>query len=206
MYVCPRKLNIGTMHTTHNKHLTYLTCLVALGGALLVNGCKKGTEPTLADENELITTVTLRFTEQGTTNAQTFTYQDKDGDGGAVPTRFDAVTLTAGKSYSLAVELLDESKSPVVNVTNDIREEQDEHLFIFATNPGTLLTYTYGDKDSRNFPVGLVGTVRAGAAGTGQLKVQLRHQPPVNGVAVKNGTPTSPGSFDVDLDFGLTIR
>ena len=176
-----------------------------LGLLLLLNGCKKGTDPLPADENELITTVTLRFTQAGTTNVQTATYQDKDGDGGAAPTKFDAITLTANTSYSLTIDLLDESKTPPVSATNGIKEKKEEHLFLYAAIPVTLLTYTYDDKDSRNLPVGLTGTVKTGAAGTGKFNVRLRHQPPVNGTIVKDGTPT-PGSDDVNLNFGLTVR
>jgi hypothetical protein len=183
----------------------YLVWLLAVSSLLLLNGCKKATDPQPADENELITTVTLRFTEQGTSSTQAFTFQDKDGDGGAAPTKFDSVTLTANRSYSLTVEVLDESKTPVQNITDEIREQKDEHLFVFTANAATLLTYTYGDLDSRNFPIGLTGSVRTGGSGTGQLKVRLRHQPPINGVAVKNGT-ASPGSDDVNLDFALTVR
>lgn len=183
----------------------YTGWLLAIGSLLLLNGCNKATDPQPADENELITTVILRFSQQGTTNTQAFTFQDKDGDGGAAPTKFDAVTLTANTSYSLTVEVLDESKTPALNITTGVKEKQDEHLFLYTATPAALMTYTYGDLDSRNFPVGLTGTVRTGAAGTGQLAVRLRHQPPINGVAVKNGT-ASPGSDDINLNFGLTIR
>ena len=176
-----------------------------LGLLLLLNGCKKGTDPLPADENELITTVTLRFTQAGTTNVQTATYQDKDGDRGADPTKFDSITLTANTSYSLTIDLLDESKTPTVSTTNEIMEKKDEHLFIYTADPASLLTYTYGDKDSRNLPVGLTGTVKTGAAGAGKFNVRLRHQPPINGTIVKDGTPT-PGSDDVNLNFGLTVK
>ncbi len=193
------------MQLRPKKHTMYTGWLLAISSLLLLNGCNKATDPQPADENELITTVILRFTQQGTTNTQAFSYQDKDGDGGAAPTKFDAVTLTANTSYSLTVEVLDESKIPALNITTGIKEKQDEHLFLYTATPATLLTYTYGDLDSRNFPVGLTGTVRTGAAGSGQLTVRLRHQPPINGVAVKNGTST-PGSDDVNLNFGLMIR
>ena len=205
MYVCILNVNRTTMQNRHKKHIIYTGWVIALGSLLLLNGCKKGMDPEPADENELITTVILRFTQQGTTNTQTVSYQDKDGDGGAAPTKFDAITLTTNTSYSLTVDLLDESKTPVRSATDEIKKEVDEHLFVYTSNPATLLTYTYGDKDSRNFPVGLTGTVRTGAVGTGKLKVQLRHQPPINGIAVKNGT-VAPGSDDVNLDFTLTVR
>ncbi len=205
MYVCTMELYNTAMQKRHQKHRIYSGWILALSILLLLNGCKNATDPQPADENELITSVLLRFTEQGTTNTQTFTFQDKDGDGGAAPTKFDSITLTANKSYSLTVEVLDESKTPTQTITDEIRAQKEEHLFLFTPTPATLLTYTYGDLDSRNFPVGLTGSVRTGVAGTGQLNVRLRHQPPINGVAVKNGT-ASPGSDDVNLNFSLTIR
>ena len=178
---------------------------VGFGLLILLNGCKKGTDPLPADENELITTVTLRFTQAGTTTVQTATYQDKDGDGGAPPTKFESITLTANTSYSLTTDLLDESKTPTQSISDEVGKKRDEHLLLYAATPAGLLTYTYGDKDSRNLPVGLTGTVRTGAAGAGKLNVRLRHQPPINGTIVKDGTAT-PGSDDVNLNFGLTVK
>ncbi len=172
----------------------------------LLGGCKdKADEPIPGDENELITTVRLKFTEQGTTTTRTFAYRDPDGDGGQAPTTFDKITLSAGKTYGLTVELLDESKSPAVNTTEEIDEQRDEHLLVYTVTPAPLGTYTYGDKDSRNLPVGLTGTFATGAAGTGKLRVQLRHQPPVNGTPSKNGT-ASPGSDDVNIEFDLAVN
>lgn len=171
----------------------------------LLTGCDRANNPEPADENELITTVSLKFTEQGTTNAQTFTYRDIDGDGGQAPTKFDAITLTAGKTYDLAISFQDESKSPADDITAEINQKKDEHLVVYTPSPASLLTVTITDKDSRNYPVGLTSTAKAGAAGTGILNVQLRHQPPVNGQPVKNGTAT-PGSDDVNLKFTLTVK
>ncbi|RYU96848.1 hypothetical protein [Emticicia agri] len=163
----------------------------------------KDTSVDIEEENEIITTVKLNFTSAG--NTQTFVFNDPDGEGGNTPTKFDNITLKPNTSYTLTVELLDESKTPAENITNEVATESDEHLFVFTPSPTSLLTYTYTDKDARNFPIGLAGTVQTGAAGTGKLKVQLRHQPPVNGKEVKDGT-SAPGSDDVNLDFNLTIQ
>jgi len=178
--------------------LKYLT-LALLFSAV---ACKKDAVD-VEEENEIITTVKLNFTSGGTT--QSFVFTDPDGDGGNAPTKFDNITLKANTSYTLSVELLDESKTPAENITEEVSKESDEHLFIFTPSPASLLTYTYGDKDARNFPIGLTGTVQTGAASSGKLKVQLRHQPPVNGKEVKDGTPT-PGSDDVNLDFNISIQ
>ena len=175
---------------------------LALALLLSMVACKD-TSVDVEEENEIITTVKLNFTSGGTT--QTFVFNDPDGDGGNAPTKFDNISLKPNTSYTLTVELLDESKTPADNITNEVKTESDEHLFVFTPSPASLLTYTYGDKDPRNFPIGLTGTAQTGAAGTGKLKVQLRHQPPVNGKEVKDGTP-APGSDDVNLDFNISIQ
>ncbi|PLK45492.1 MULTISPECIES: hypothetical protein [Emticicia] len=175
---------------------------MALAALLSVAACKKESVD-VEDENEIITTVKLNFTSGGTT--KTFVFNDPDGDGGNAPLKFDNIALAANTTYTLTVELMDESKNPADNITEEVQKESQEHLFVFTPSPSGLLTYTYGDKDVRNFPIGLTGTVKTGSAGTGKLKVQLRHQPPVNGKDVKDGTIT-PGSDDVNLDFNIAIQ
>nr|WP_295926962.1 hypothetical protein [uncultured Dyadobacter sp.] len=178
-----------------------LTWMLLAGMMLSFVQCKdSGDEVEPDDENELITSVTLKFTEQGTSNVSTFSYKDADGDGGNAPTKFDTIALKPNTTYTLAIALLDESKSPVDDITKEVEEESDEHLFVYTPSPAALLTYTYGDKDKNNFPIGLTGKAVTGAAGDGKLKVQLRHQP-----GAKNGTPT-PGSDDVNLDFILKVK
>lgn len=169
--------------------------------ALSIISCSK-TSIDAVDENELITTVKLNFTAGGTT--QTFSYSDPDGDGGKAPT-IDNISLKANTTYTMNIQLLDESKNPVSNITDEVSTQRDEHLFIYTPSSSTLLTYTYGDKDSRNLNVGLTGSVKTGAVATGKLKVQLRHQPPIGGKASKDGT-AAPGSDDVNIDFNVVIQ
>lgn len=191
--------------TMRMKASSWYKLLIVLGMPFAIAACDKADNPEPGDENELITTVTLRFTEPGSTSALTFTYRDTDGDGGQAPTKFDAITLKANTTYNVTITFLDESKTPAVNLTDEITSKKDEHLIVYTPTPVTLLTFTATDKDSRNFPIGLAGTAKTGVAGMGKLKVQLRHQPPVNGQPVKNGT-VAPGSDDVNLDFTLTVN
>ncbi len=173
---------------------------ISLFSLLFLSGCKKdGVEA--GDDNELITSVKLNFTTNGTT--QSFKYSDPDGDGGKAPT-VENISLKANTVYALTIEILDESKKPVSNITDEIMKEKDEHLFFYLPTPSTLFTYTYGDKDSRNFNIGLAGNLKTGSMATGKLKFQLRHQPPINGKAVKDGTIT-PGSDDINIDFNVSI-
>jgi hypothetical protein len=168
---------------------------------LFIASCSKSSVDA-QDENELITTIKLSFTANGLT--QTFTYADPDGDGGKNPT-IENINLKANATYLMTITLLDESKTPATNITDEVSTQRDEHLFVYTPSPSNLLTYIYGDKDSKNLNVGLTGSVTTGAMATGKLKVQLRHQPPVGGKASKDGTIT-PGSDDVNIDFNVTIQ
>ncbi|WP_435353874.1 hypothetical protein [Emticicia sp. SJ17W-69] len=172
-----------------------------LSSVLLISSCKKDSVEA-ADENELITSVKLTFATGGIT--QTFAYADPDGDGGKAPI-IEIINLKANTTYTMTIEILDESKNPVSNITNEVSTKRDEHLFVYTPSPASLLTYSYGDKDSRNLNVGLTGSVKTGATATGKLKVQLRHQPPINGKASKDGSIT-PGSDDVNIDFNVNIQ
>lgn len=176
--------------------------LAVSASTLFLGGCDRSDNAVEPDEGELITTVTMRFTEQGVTNpqSQTVTVRDLDGDGGQPPVTTGSISLRAGRTYTLNVaQVLDESKSPAENVLEEIEEEADEHLFVYTPSPASLLTYTYGDRDRNNRPIGITGTVVAGTAGTGTLNVRLRHQP-----GTKDGTPT-PGSDDVNITFPVTV-
>jgi hypothetical protein len=180
--------------------------LLMTGAMPFLSQCKRADNVEPTDENELITTVQLTFTEAGgMAPPLTYLYRDVDGDGGNPPSRFDKIALKPATSYLVQISVLDESKTPAEDITKEIASQADEHLFIITANPVSLLTYQYGDKDSRNLPIGLKGTAITGASGTGKLRVQLRHQPPVGGKIVKDGTP-GPGSDDISLDFDLQVQ
>ncbi|MFN3488186.1 MAG: hypothetical protein ACK4YV_03595 [Emticicia sp.] len=188
------------MATKRNqRHIALLSLLIS--ATLFTVSCKDE-EIAAEEENELITTVKLNFTSGGTT--QSFKYSDPDGDGGKVPT-VDAISLKPNTTYTLMIEVLDESKMPAGNITDEVKTESNEHLFVYTPTPSSLLTYTYGDKDANNLGIGITGSAKTNAAGTGKLKVQLRHQPPINGKATKDGTPT-PGSDDINIDFNITVQ
>lgn len=175
-----------------------LTPMIAM---VLLSACKKD-EPIPQEDNENLTTVSLKFTENGVT--KTFSFKDLDGTGGNAPT-IDKISLEANKTYTLAVAILDETKSPVENITEEIEEQKDEHLFEYISNPTSLLTFSGKDKDSRGYDVGLTATVKTSAAGTGKLQVVLHHQPLVNGTPIKNGSFTV-GSTDFDGTFDVEVK
>ncbi|MCB2378726.1 hypothetical protein LGH70_14080 [Hymenobacter sp. BT635] len=172
--------------------------------APLLGACKKDNdeEPTPDDDNEQITTVRYELTPAGGGTPVTVQYRDLDGDGGADPT-IGTLTLAAGTTYTGKLVLLDETKNPAVIISDEVKEEADEHMFFFEPS-NVNLTITRTDKDAKSLEVGLETRVVAGTANaantTGTLKVTLRHQP-----GTKNGT-FAPGDTDVEVRFPTAVR
>ncbi len=165
-----------------------------------LSSCKK--EDEIGEENELITTIRLNF--KSGTETKSFSYKDLDGDGGMSPT-IDKVSLSPNTIYDLSIEFLDESKTLTESITAEIEKESDEHLVVITPSNVSLGTYTYSDRDMNMLPIGLTGKFTSKAASSGMLKVQLRHQPPINGKNSKDGTPT-PGSDDINIDFQIEVK
>ena len=181
--------------------LTRKSILMAMIAVAMMAGCKKD-EPAPVEDNENLTTVKLKFTESGTTS--TFTFKDLDGAGGVAPT-IDKISLKPNKTYTLAVEILDETKKPVETISDAIFAERDQHIFEYVPTPATILSVTTTDKDTRGLPVGLTASVKTTAAGTGKLQVVLHHQPPVNGKIIKTGA-FNLGSIDFDGTFAVEVK
>jgi hypothetical protein len=173
--------------------------------SLLFTSCKKDeVEPT--DDNELITRVELKFTDITAKSTLTYTFQDKDGDPKTAPEKFDKIVLNKGVTYSVSIGVYDDTKSPVMDITQEINEEADVHLFVYKTTPASLLTTTILDKDKNGLPIGLSSSVLTqSTAGTGKLNLVLKHQPELNGVKVKTGQEAG-GSTDIDLLFDVEVK
>jgi hypothetical protein len=166
--------------------------------------CKKE-EVIPTDDNELITTVDLIFTDTNK-KVSTFSFQDKDGDAKTLPEKFDKITLDKNVIYTMDIKVYDETKSPKEDITEQIKLESDVHLFVFKIDPASLFPLKAIDKDKNGLPIGLLSSgITQNAVGTGKLNLVLKHQPPINGKLVKTGNEAG-GSSDIDLIFDLFIK
>ena len=166
----------------------------------LLSSCDKDEDEQPQNESELITTVMLMMQEEGTTNVVTATFRDPDGEGGNPPTLFEEIVLKPNAVYNTSITVLDESKTPPDNVTEEIEEESDDHQFFYTPTAGLNIVVTYDDKDDNNIPVGLKTIITTGGASTGKLKVTLKHQP-----GIKNNNIAT-GETDVELDFTAKVQ
>ena len=169
-----------------------------LFGSLLFTACDKDDDHDHLDQ-ELITTVVMTFTETGG-GSSTFKVVDLDGDGGNPPV-VEEIKLKANTEYTVSVKFLDESNpADVEDITKEVLEEADEHLVCF-TATGAMIAPTITDADEDGKPLGLQSTLTTGDAGTGSLRVVLKHEPNKSA-----SNPCATGETDVDVTFPVKIE
>jgi hypothetical protein len=204
-----------------------LASALALALALSAAACETSGGQDL-DENEVISLIELTFTPTGGGAPLVVEFNDPDGDGGAsgVSGRID---LTAGVEYSLGVRFVNSLAEPPEDLTEEVKAEAEDHLvFVLgdvagpaSTVASALVTHAYADLESDygtnavgdDLPVGLVHTITATDAGSGKLRLILRHLPELNGQPQKTGDLPGelaagrdlPGSVDVDVSFDLVV-
>ncbi|MCA9684670.1 MAG: hypothetical protein KC457_20965 [Myxococcales bacterium] len=185
--------------------------------ALTIPGCGDG-NVVGGDESEIISRVELHFTPVGGGETLSFAFSDPDGDGG-VSGEAQRIELGADTDYRLELRLYNDLVTPAVDIGEEIADEAEEHMFLFATDLGN---YSYDDLESDygadaigdDLPVGLVHTVAADVAGAGNFRVVLRHLPELNGTPQKAADlpqlfadgDALPGDVDVDVVFELVVQ
>ncbi len=177
------------------KHtILAFTALLALGFA----ACKDD-NPAPENPEELITSLILNFVDSANaSNTTAARFEDPDGPGGSSPTTFDTIVLQPNKTYFASIILLDESKTPVDTISNEVAEEKDDHLFTFSSTAGISILIT--DLDNNNLPVGLSTKWKTGTAATGNTIIRLKHQP-----GIKTGD-VNLGETDVEVDFFTVVQ
>jgi hypothetical protein len=186
------------------KRILFFSLLTV--SVLLFNACGND-DPEPINEEELITTLKLTFSPAGGGTAVTYTFKDLDGDGPNAPVYTNSGNLSINKTYTMIVEVLNESVTPAEDITEEVEEEDTEHQFFFQKSAGLNLTTTYLDNDENGKPIGLSNQVVTTTASTGTYTVTLRHEPNKSAAGVANGDITNAGGeTDVTATFNITIQ
>jgi hypothetical protein len=179
---------------------------IALSGALVLSACNVS-DPKDSNEQETFTTARLTYANNAdASDKPEATIKFKDGFGhGDVLEKNETIKLKAGATYSVELIFLDETKDPADVMSEEVEEEGEAHQ-IFYTPAGADLTVAYADKDGNFRPIGLKTTQTSGTAGTGTLKVTLKHQQE-GATLLKNDTSNiNTGETDVEVTFNVTIQ
>ena len=164
-----------------------------------------------AGDEELITQVEVTLTNASdASDSVTIT---GTASGGEVIDSFSPsrLTLRSGATYNGSIRLLDTIND--VNITDEIEDEAEEHLFRYSFQPtsaGTVtLTdneddYTTARENGGNFQVGLEfrAVVNAGASGNGTMNVLLYHF----GDEGSPKTSSTATSDEIDVDIAFPVR
>lgn len=179
---------------------------LALSGVFMLSACNVS-DPKDSNEQEVFTTARLTYSNNAdASDKPEATIKFKDGFGhGDVLEKNETIKLKAGTTYSVELIFLDETRNPAEVMSEEVEEEGEAHQ-IFYTPAGADLTVAYADKDGNNRPIGLKTTQTSGTAGSGTLKVTLKHQQE-GATLLKNDTSNiDTGETDVEVTFNVTIQ
>lgn len=172
-----------------------------LGGIIFTFSCCDKDDPTAPNEEEVITTLeaTLAPSDGGT--PVTLKFSDQDGEQGSiVPVITVSGPLRASTQYAAVIALTNETVSPDEDISAEVAEEADDHLFCF--DPGSdIISVQYEDEDSKGLPLGLITTWQTGAPGETTITISLRHQ-----AGTKTGACPGSGETDVEVTFDLVVQ
>lgn len=156
-----------------------------------------------APDNEVITTVQLKAvnTTDPTDTPSAKWVKLNPADTSAPDLTHAYMHLRPNASYTVQVYFLDETKSPADNITTEIKDRGNYHLVCFSPASGLNLSVTATDRDTHSpaLPIGLNNLFTTLGGSSGNLNVQLHHQPDL-----KTGD-CSLGSVDADVNFTVTI-
>ena len=177
--------------------------LLAIATTASLFSCQTGDDPIpVPVEQELVTTVKLIVTNNSGFN-KTFTYKVENGFGTTTPGTIvkDELVVGPDKEYNLEVQLLNEKKTPVENITEEVISESNDHLFIYQSAPASLLSFSNGNKDAANNPFNQRITLKTATAGAGELTLTLKHNP-----TNKNATSPDAAGGETDVEAKFTVR
>jgi len=180
------------------KNLKFLTA--ALFVSSLFIGCSKDDAPEPVNEEEVITTLTVKLVPNDGGTEIILQTRDLDGDGPNEPV-ITTGDLATGVTYSGSIVLLNETVDPAEDITEEVEEESVEHQFFYTATGGLDVTTNGENLDSEGNKLGTEFTLVAGAVSSGTLTFTLRHEPnkPNTGLNDADGETDISATFDVSV-------
>lgn len=202
-------------HKKHHPRIP-LRLLTALVLSLALSSCEVD-DPEKEEVPELITSVELRFVPDTGGEPVIAIATDPDGEGVRDMEIDEPIKLAPTNTYTLSIVLINglaDATQPEYDVTEEVREEADEHMFFFgwtgnlfaspsgvgnADDPTGIVTYL--DEDANGLPLGLVTQWTTSARSTGEFRIILKHQPDLKSAQSDART----GETDLDITFPVKI-
>lgn len=156
--------------------------------------------PAPVNEAEVITTLTVTLTPDDGGMPVVLNFFDEDGMKGSLePAQTISGSLRVDTYYSAQIQLLNEMVTPPRNISDEVEEEGNDHLFCFSVSGDVSVEYV--DADERGMPLGLATKWLTGDAGQHRVTIILRH---LSGT--KDGECPGTGETDLEVSFGLIVQ
>ncbi|MGC1241899.1 MAG: hypothetical protein WA874_09930 [Chryseosolibacter sp.] len=157
-------------------------------------------DPAPVNEEEVITTLEVTLTPDVGGQQVIMKFSDEDGEQGSIaPVITVSGSLKASTGYRGAVRFLNETVSPAEDISEEVKEEGNDHLVCFDSSLNIAIQYA--DTDGNGLPLGLATSWLTGAAGPAEVTISLRHQ-----AGTKTGNCPGVGETDVEVTFNLTVE
>lgn len=156
-------------------------------------------DPEATNEEEVITTVVVTLTPaEG--DPVLLTWDDADLDAVVDESEINvSANLEISKTYTAVIQLLNKSVSPEVDITEEVADEAEDHIFCFTVS-GVNIAITNRNTDSNGLPLGITSTWTTTTLSSGTVTVVLRHQP-----GVKTGDCPGAGDTDASITFPVNV-
>lgn len=174
-------------------------------------------EPTREDTPELITKMTLTFTPLGG-EPVAVDATDPDGEGIMDLVVSGPVILSANTAYDLEISLINELAEPLdpaYHLTDEVRDEADEHIFYFGWTGNIFASPSgdgnidqradlihYEDADANSLPLGLTTSWTTADVSSGDFRIILKHQPDIKSAT----SSVEDGETDLDIVFEVRVE
>ena len=168
-----------------------LLLLVAASVIYFIAGCKKDDTGT---EQEQITKVVVHLTGVGgSTFDEEFEAEDPDGDG--VWNTIPSLDIPANTVFDVHIHVYDGAEE----MDDEIEAESTEHLFVYKVTGANL---TIGDlsTDGNGEPFGIDSKWTTAGASTGNVRIQLIHEP------TDKNTADPGGEVDFEVTFLVEVQ
>lgn len=171
-----------------------------------LNACSNDDAPQIINEEEVITTLNVYLTAEGATEQLVFSYKDLDGDG--VNPEVIASNLSANTSYTGRVEFLNELESPAEDITEEVKEEGEEHQVFYVPSNALNVSTQYQDQDASGNPIGVEFSLTTGTASSGNMTFILIHEGNKVAEGASEGVLSDSvgGETDIEVTFNVTIE
>ena len=199
----------------------YIKPIIALLTFILIFACSKDEDPEPANEEEVITLVTLEVTKEGSSSPIKYNFEveghdhgdedheeEDDDDHDDHDGEHTEIELEANSTYNVSMFIYnDTDPNNIENITLEIIEEKDEHQIFYAITDElsgfSIASASDDTKDSNGDPLFIKTTWTTTGETSGDVVGYLIHEPTSKTGSTRNDFG---GATDFEIEFEVHVE